>query len=130
MKTVYDIVGIVCTQLVLNFAVTPFLLLDVPKTLLAWKTVGYYGLTLVFLPTLLFNLGLAKTLKGLIRKRDSKEKRTKEEEESERKRLEWEKSEEEKRVRRGEGVPGIGMDIETMMEEESKLAARKEQKKD
>ncbi|GAA5870751.1 hypothetical protein JCM16303_001576 [Sporobolomyces ruberrimus] len=130
LKTVYDIVGIVCTQLVLNFAVTPFLLLDVPKTLLAWKTVGYYGLTLVFLPTLLFNLGLAKTLKGLIRKRDSKEKRTKEEEESERKRLEWEKSEEEKRVRRGEGVPGIGMDIETMMEEESKLAARKEQKKD
>lgn len=85
---------------------------------------------MVFLPTLLFNLGLAKTLKGLIRKRDSKEKRTKEEEESERKRLEWEKSEEEKRVRRGEGVPGIGMDIETMMEEESKLAARKEQKKD
>lgn len=49
-----------------------------------------------------------------IKKRDAKEQRTKEEEESEKKRLEWEKSQEEKRVRRGEGVPGIGMDIETM----------------
>ncbi|GAA5846641.1 hypothetical protein JCM5353_000744 [Sporobolomyces roseus] len=128
-KIAYDIVGIVCTQLVLNFTVTPFLLLDIPRTMKAWRAVGFYGLILVFLPTLVFNFGLAKDLKRRIRKRDAKE-RTKEEEEVERRRLEWERSEEEKRVRRGEGVPGIGMDIETMMNEEKKLADRGEQKKD
>ena len=95
----------------------------------AWRAVGFYGLILVFLPTLIFNFGLAKDLKRRIRKRDAKE-RTKEEEEIERRRLEWERSEEEKRVRRGEGVPGIGMDIETMMEEEKSLADKGEQKKD
>lgn len=69
---------------------------------------------MVFVPTFLFNAGLAKELKMRIRRRDAKEQRTKEEEESEKKRLEWEKAEEEKRVRRGEGVPGIGMDVERM----------------
>ncbi|GAA5895204.1 lysophospholipid acyltransferase [Sporobolomyces salmoneus] len=122
LKSAYDVLGIVSTQLVLNFAVTPFLLLDVPKTLAAWKTVGWYGLIMVFVPTFLFNAGLAKELKMRIRRRDAKEQRTKEEEESEKKRLEWEKAEEEKRVRRGEGVPGIGMDVERMMDEEEKLA--------
>ncbi|GAA5924596.1 lysophospholipid acyltransferase [Sporobolomyces koalae] len=128
LKTVYDIVGIVSTQLVLNFAVVPFLLLDVPSTLQAWKTVGWYGLIMVFGPTLVFNLGLAKSLKSKIKKRDARAERTHEEEENERLRLAWEKSEEDKRQRRGEGVPGMGMDIETMMEEEERLA-KKEQAK-
>ncbi|GAA5976711.1 hypothetical protein JCM5350_006728 [Sporobolomyces pararoseus] len=128
IKTAYDVVGIVCTQLVLNFAVTPFLLLDVPKTLTAWKTVGWYGLFMVFVPTLAFNFGLKKKLRSLIKKRDAKEQRTKEEEENEKKRLEWERAEEEKRVNRGEGVPGIGMDIENLMKEEERLAKLEEER--
>ncbi|GAA6007872.1 hypothetical protein JCM11491_006519 [Sporobolomyces phaffii] len=127
-KSAYDVAGIVATQLVLNFAVTPFLLLDVPKTLAAWRAVGYYGLALVFVPTLAFNLGLAPALKRRIKRRNAEEERTKEDDENERRRIEWEKREEEKRLRRGEGVPGIGMDIETMIEEEAKQARLEEEK--
>lgn len=130
VKTLYDVVGIASTQLVLNFAVTPFLLLDVSRTVQAWRSVGFYGLLMVFVPTVLFNLGLKGVLKTRIKRRDQLAVRTKDEDEVERKRLEWERFEEEKRLRRGEGVPGIGMDIETMMDEERKLAEKSQQLKD
>ncbi|GAA5952711.1 hypothetical protein JCM21900_000412 [Sporobolomyces salmonicolor] len=130
LKTAYDVAGIIATQLVLNFAVAPFLLLDVPSSLAAWKAVGWYGLWLVFLPILLLNAGLAKQLKGMQKRRDSRARsRTKDEEESERKRVEWEKQEEEKHRRRGEGLPSMGLDVEGMVEEEERQEQQREEGK-
>ncbi|GAA6063886.1 hypothetical protein JCM10212_001368 [Sporobolomyces blumeae] len=130
LKTLYDVVGIVSTQLVLNFVVVPFLLLDVATSLEAWRAVSWYGLWMVFVPIAAFHLGLAQALKRRIKRRDlRKVERTRDEQEMERKRLEWEASEERKRIRRGEGVPGIGMDFESMVEEEEREAREAEQER-
>ncbi|GAA5830940.1 hypothetical protein JCM11251_005086 [Rhodosporidiobolus azoricus] len=127
-KTLYDVAGILATGVVLNFAVVPFLLLDVRSSLAAWRAVHFYGLWLVFVPFLLLNtLGGLRYLKGLQRKRDASVKGKtvgKLEAEQERKRLEWEQEEEKKRVRRGEGLPSMGLDVEAMVEEEERRNGR------
>ncbi|GAA5916433.1 hypothetical protein JCM6882_001561 [Rhodosporidiobolus microsporus] len=133
VKTLYDVAGTVATGVVLNFAVVPFLLLDVRSSLAAWRAVNFYGLFLVFVPFLLLNtLGGLRYLKSLQKQRDAKAARagggrrmSKGEEEQERKRVEWEREEERKRRNRGEGVPSMGMDVEGMVEEEERRAAEK-----
>ncbi|GAA6004044.1 lysophospholipid acyltransferase [Rhodotorula paludigena] len=129
LKIAYDVAGTLSTSVVLNFAVVPFLLLDVRSSIEAWRQVSFYGLYLVFVPFLALNIlgGLAH-LKRLQRKRDARAasrqgKLSAEEREQERKRVEWEKQEEEKRVRRGEGVPSLGLDVEGMVEEEERMSA-------
>ncbi|GAA5862519.1 hypothetical protein JCM8547_002091 [Rhodosporidiobolus lusitaniae] len=134
-KTLYDILGTVATLVVLNFAVVPFLLLDVPSSLAAWRAVHYYGLVLVFVPFTLLNLlGGLRYIKAAQKKRDAcagagGKKASKEEQEQERKRVEWERNEEEKRKRRGEGFASMGLDVEEMVEREERQGrknARKE----
>lgn len=111
-----------------DFAVVPFLLLDVRSSIEAWRQVSFYGLYLVFVPFLALNvLGGLAHLKRLQRKRDARAasgqgKLSAEEREQERKRVEWEKQEEEKRMRRGEGVPSLGLDVEGMVEEEERMS--------
>ncbi|GAA6000668.1 hypothetical protein JCM10207_004601 [Rhodosporidiobolus poonsookiae] len=124
LKTLYDIGGTVCTLFVLNFAVVPFLLLDVRSSLAAWRAVHFYGLHLVFVPFVLLNwLGGLATLKRMQKKRDAAAaKPSAGEKKAEEERVRWEKQEEEKRRRRGEGVPSMGMDVEHMVEQEEREA--------
>lgn len=158
LKIAYDVAGTLATQAVLSasllppsssaaeqaagadlaartfladFAVVPFLLLDVHSSILAWRSVSYYGLALVFVPFVVLNfLGGLPALKKAQRKRDAeaakRHKRTTEEDEQERRRVEWEKSEEDKRRRRGEGVPSLGIDVEELVEEEEREERRRE----
>lgn len=121
LKWFYDILGIVCTQLALNFAVAPFMLLSVEGSLAAWKVVNYYGLFLVGVPILALKLGLAGVLKRALRKRDEGAVRSADGDE-ERRRLAWEREEQRKRLARGEGIASIGMDVEHLLEEEERLA--------
>ncbi|GAA5973687.1 hypothetical protein JCM11641_005079 [Rhodosporidiobolus odoratus] len=128
LKTLYDIAGTVSTLVVLNFAVVPFLLLNVSASIAAWKAVHFYGLYLVFIPFFVLNMfGGLGHLKRTQKKRDSRA-LTGLEKEQEKKRVEWEKQEERKRLSRGQGVPSLGMDVEAMVEEEEKQAARNGQK--
>ncbi|TNY20048.1 MBOAT, membrane-bound O-acyltransferase family-domain-containing protein [Rhodotorula diobovata] len=135
LKIAYDVVGTLATQAVLNFAVVPFLLLDVHSSLTAWRAVSFYGLVLVFAPFVALNLlGGLGALKRLQRRRDARARtqqtrggtREVEEEERERRRVEWERGEEVKRRSRGEGVPSLGIDVEELVEEEEREEARRE----
>ncbi|GAA5928633.1 hypothetical protein JCM3775_004589 [Rhodotorula graminis] len=131
LKVAYDVAGTLATQAVLNFAVVPFLLLNVHSSMLAWRSVSFYGLALVFVPFVLLNfLGGLPMLKRAQRKRDAeaakRHKRTTADDEQERRRVEWEKSEEDKRRRRGEGVPSLGIDVEELVEEEEREERRRE----
>ncbi|BGP13333.1 hypothetical protein JCM10213_001480 [Rhodosporidiobolus nylandii] len=127
LKRFYDFAGTLATLVVLNFAVVPFLLLDVSSSLGAWRAVNFYGLWLVFIPFFILNLGGGlRYLKAVQRKRDSRA-LTSQEKAQEQYRLQYEKQEEEKRKRRGDGVASMGMDVEQMAEEEER-EARKGQK--
>lgn len=126
IKWFYDVVGIIATQLALNFAVAPFMLLSIEASITAWRAVYFYGLVMAFLPILVFRLGLAGLLKAKLKKRDHKA--TSEAALQERKRIEWEAENERKRKLRGEGIASMGMDVERLMEEEEKEAARRERR--
>lgn len=105
----------------LNFLVAPFLLLEVRTSLLAWSSVHFYGLWMIFLPLVVLHLGGAKVLRVMLKKRDARhlEKGERERNErEERERREWERREEEKRRLRGEGVASLGLDVEELVEEE------------
>lgn len=128
LKWAYDIAGIVATQLALNFAVAPFLLLSVRDSLAAWASVDYYGLIGVGIPILVFKFGLAAAFKKALRKRDEKAVR-KAGGEEERKRLAWEREEQRKAAARGKGIPSMGMDVEQMLEEEEREERRLEESK-
>ncbi|KAM0792801.1 hypothetical protein ACM66B_002570 [Microbotryomycetes sp. NB124-2] len=126
LKWAYDIAGIIVTQLALNFAVAPFMLLSVRASWQAWKVVYFYGLAMAVVPLLVFNLGLAKTLKRALRKRDEKV-AARAATEEEKKQLQWEQryegERERKRLARMEsGIPSIAPDVERMMEEEQRQA--------
>lgn len=126
LKWAYDIAGIVATQLALNFAVAPFMLLSVQGSLAAWASVNYYGLFLVGIPILALKLGLTGALKQALKKRDEKAVREAGGEE-ERKRLAWEREEQRKAAARGKGIPSMGMDVEQMLEEEEREEKRREE---
>ncbi|KAL8279887.1 hypothetical protein RQP46_007737 [Phenoliferia psychrophenolica] len=120
-KWIYDLLGIAATQAGINFIVTPFCVLDVGRSFAAWGSVGYYGIWAVLVPMALLNLGGAKWLSKEIKKRDARAGKGGREEERkmEEERVRWEKSQEEKRVKRGEGVASLGMDVEELAKEEA-----------
>ncbi|KAK4056260.1 Lysophospholipid acyltransferase [Microbotryomycetes sp. JL221] len=124
LKWAYDVVGIVMTQLALNFAVTPFMLLSVRVSWQAWKVVYFYGLVLAVVPMVVFNFGLAKHLRRTLKKREEKAS-SRAATEEEKKQLQWEQKyageRERKRLARQEsGIPSIAPDVERMMEEEER----------
>ncbi|KAG9219407.1 hypothetical protein CCMSSC00406_0005301 [Pleurotus cornucopiae] len=46
-KRLYDLGGIFLSMLIINYAATPFMLLDVRKSLAAWSNLGWYGHVIV-----------------------------------------------------------------------------------
>ncbi|KAK4049456.1 Lysophospholipid acyltransferase [Microbotryomycetes sp. JL201] len=134
LKWAYDVAGIIVTQLALNFAVAPFMLLSVRASWQAWRVVYFYGLAMAALPLLVFNLGLARHLKRTLRRRDEKA-AARAATEDEKKQLQWEQryegERERKRLARMEsGIPSIAPDVERMMEEEKRQAESPEGKKE
>jgi len=73
-KTVYDVVGTVCTVTVINFACIPFVLLYLSDCLEAWRRLRWYGLWMVFGAMAFFYGGGAFWLKGLQAQRVGKSK--------------------------------------------------------
>jgi hypothetical protein len=69
MKTAYDVAGTVCTVLMVNFACTPFILLQLSDGIEAWRRLHWYGLWMVFGSMAFFYGGGAAWLKGIQAKR-------------------------------------------------------------
>jgi len=116
LKWAYDLAGIVATQLVLNFAVAPFMLLNVRNSIAAWRVVNWYGMVMIFGAMALLKVGLGAQLKGLRKRRDAAAGRREGEKEERRAREAYEKQEEGKREKRGEGWPALGVDLEKEVE--------------
>ncbi|KAF8607705.1 MBOAT-domain-containing protein, partial [Ceratobasidium sp. AG-I] len=53
-KRIYDLLGVICTQLLLNYATAPFCLLTVSASITAWKNMGWYGHVMVLVPLVFF----------------------------------------------------------------------------
>lgn len=64
-KTTYDVVGTVCTVLVVNFTCTPFILLHLSDGIEAWRRLYWYGLWMIFGGMAFFYGGGAAWLKSL-----------------------------------------------------------------
>lgn len=112
LKRLYDLASIVATQLVLNFIVVPFIVLEISSSLAVWATIAYYGAFLIFIPLLGLNfLGGAKFLKRALKRRDERASKNEREGKTEgEERVRYEQAVEEKRLRRGEGVPALGLE--------------------
>ncbi|KAN0124505.1 MBOAT, membrane-bound O-acyltransferase family domain containing protein [Russula decolorans] len=63
-KTAYDVVGTVCTILVVNFISTPFILLHLSDGVEAWRRLYWYGLWMIFGGMLFFYSGGTAWLKS------------------------------------------------------------------
>jgi lysophospholipid acyltransferase len=63
-KTTYDVVGTICTVLVVNFICTPFVLLHLSDGIEAWRRLCWYGLWMIFGGMVFFYSGGAAWLKG------------------------------------------------------------------
>lgn len=63
-KTAYDVLGTVCTVLVVNFTCTPFILLYLSDCIEAWRRLCWYGLWMIFGGMAFFYGGGAAWLKG------------------------------------------------------------------
>ncbi|QRV87504.1 endoplasmic reticulum membrane protein [Ceratobasidium sp. AG-Ba] len=53
-KRIYDVLGVVSTQLILNYATAPFCLLTVSASFKCWKNLGWYGHIMVLVPLVFF----------------------------------------------------------------------------
>ncbi|KAG8713658.1 lysophospholipid acyltransferase [Ceratobasidium sp. 394] len=53
-KRIYDVLGVVCTQLLLNYAAGPFCLLTVSESLTSWRNMAWYGHAMVLVPLAFF----------------------------------------------------------------------------
>jgi lysophospholipid acyltransferase len=63
-KMAYDVVGTICSVLVLNFTCTPFILLHLSDGIEAWRRLCWYGLWMVFGGMAFFYGGGAAWLKS------------------------------------------------------------------
>ncbi len=63
-KTAYDVVGTVCTVLVVNFVFTPFVLLRLSESIEVWRRLYWYGLWMIFGGMVFFYSGGASWLKS------------------------------------------------------------------
>lgn len=69
IKKIYDVLSIISVHLTLNFAIIPFIVLDLAPSMEVWKRLNYYGLFLTFVPLLAFRLGLEQTCKKALKQR-------------------------------------------------------------
>jgi lysophospholipid acyltransferase len=71
-KRIYDVLGGFSALIIMNFATVPFMLLTVRDSLEAWRTLGWYGLYVVFGPLAFFYAGGEAWLRGLQKERQKK----------------------------------------------------------
>lgn len=65
LKRAYDIAGTACSLLILNYAVTPFMLLTMRDSILAWSRLGWYGHVIVGSALVFFYCGGTKLLRRM-----------------------------------------------------------------
>ncbi|CAE7187411.1 unnamed protein product [Rhizoctonia solani] len=71
-KRAYDLLGLVCTQLILNYAVVPFCLLTISTSIRAWGNMAWYGHIMIFVPLLFFKSPATATLKKMATRREER----------------------------------------------------------
>lgn len=69
IKKIYDIISVVGVHLTLNFAIIPFIVLDLRPSMEVWRRLHYYGLFLTFVPLLAFRFGLQAKCKAALKMR-------------------------------------------------------------
>lgn len=65
LKRVYDLITILVSVCVLNYAAAPFMLLSLPRSLVAWRLLGWYGHYVICGGLLFFYIGGAGLLQTL-----------------------------------------------------------------
>ncbi|KAJ8517364.1 hypothetical protein ONZ45_g5454 [Pleurotus djamor] len=63
-KRLYDIGGIILSVLIINYAATPFMLLNVTDSIIAWRNLGWYGHVIVAGAMVFFYAGGTHFLRG------------------------------------------------------------------
>ncbi|KAF8681605.1 membrane-bound acyltransferase family [Rhizoctonia solani] len=71
-KRVYDFLGIVCTQLILNYVAGPFCLLTISASIKSWSNMAWYGHIMVFVPLLFFKSPATGLLKNMATQREER----------------------------------------------------------
>ncbi|KZP00104.1 MBOAT-domain-containing protein [Calocera viscosa TUFC12733] len=74
-KTIYDVLGVICTAMELNYCVAPFILLTASDSLRGWSKMGWYGTWMTFAPLIFFLAGGKTFLLGKLKQRAEKEKK-------------------------------------------------------
>jgi lysophospholipid acyltransferase len=75
VKVAYDVLGIMATQMVTNYMVVPFMLLELEPSLTTWRKLRWYGHIIVFVPLVFFWAGGGRyldRLSGGAEKKDSR----------------------------------------------------------
>lgn len=67
IKRIYDILSIIAVHLTLNFAIIPFIILDLRLSMEVWRVLHYYGIFLTFIPLLAFRFGLQAKCKNALK---------------------------------------------------------------
>jgi lysophospholipid acyltransferase len=69
IKKIYDFLCVIGVHATLNFAIIPFIVLDLRPSMEVWKVLHYYGLIMTFIPLLAFRFGLQGKCKGALQAR-------------------------------------------------------------
>lgn len=72
IKKIYDILSVIGVHLTLNFAIIPFIVLDLRPSMEVWRRLHYYGIFLTFIPLLAFRFGLQAKCKNALKARARK----------------------------------------------------------
>jgi len=72
LKQLYDLVGTICTTLLLNFTAAPFMLLTIRGSFKAWGSMSWYGVWMVGAAMAFFYLGGSRSLGRVQKKRVEK----------------------------------------------------------
>lgn len=65
LKRIYDLITVLVSVCVLNYAAAPFMLLSLPRSLVAWRLLGWYGHYVVGGALVFFYIGGAGLLQAL-----------------------------------------------------------------
>ncbi|KAH7343969.1 MBOAT, membrane-bound O-acyltransferase family-domain-containing protein [Rhizoctonia solani] len=71
-KRAYDLLGTICTQLVLNYVAGPFCLLTISDSLKSWSNMAWYGHIMVFVPLLFFKSPATSALKKVATRKEER----------------------------------------------------------
>ncbi|CAE6391202.1 unnamed protein product [Rhizoctonia solani] len=71
-KRIYDFLGILCTQLILNYVAGPFCLLTISDSIKSWGNMAWYGHVMVFVPLLFFKSPATGILKNMATRKEER----------------------------------------------------------